>query len=220
MVFAFLRPNVIVNPESASPARHGVHLKACVTSHQKGNAAISARNVNFVWPNGRRALTDININVHPGELAMIVGRNGCGKSTLLSVLCGVILADSGTIDVATPCSVIRQDPSLQILAPTVGRDIILSIPDVEKRSKEEIRQEVDEVMELVGLTPSSNFFDTSSYRLSGGQQQRAVLAAALASRPRTILFDEVTALVDPVSRADILDKVRVLVTSFNIAALW
>lgn len=194
---------------------------ACdLPSSRKAPAAIRARNVNFTWPNGRQALVDINFDVFPGELVMIVGRNGCGKSTLLSVLRSLIFPDRGTVHVEPICAYIKQDPNSQILFPTIGSDVLTSVPDSENKTSEQARKEVHDVLEYVGLVPTQEFYDKSSYRLSGGQQQRAVLAAALVRKPKTFLFDEVTASIDPISRADLLDRVRKLVSDFNVATIW
>lgn len=191
---------------------------ACAARNK--SPSISVKNVSFTWPNGRRALDNVSLDVYEGELAMIVGRNGCGKSTLLDVMRGIIFPDNGTIHVESPCSYVRQDPSLQILVPTIGADIALSVPDGIHASEDVIRREVEEALESVGLSPPSKFYDTPSRRLSGGEQHRAVLAGALVRRSRSILFDEVTSCIDPVNRADILDRVRAIISERGIAGLW
>lgn len=173
-----------------------------------------------MWPNGRTALEAINLSVEEGELAMLVGSNGCGKSTLMKVAHKLIIPDSGTIRLEEPCSYVRQDPDLQIVMPTVGTNIALSIPNGKNLPREEIRERGCAALELVGLSPGSEYYDQTSYRLSGGQRQRCVLAAALINQPRTILFDEVTANIDPFNKLELLLRVRKLVTEQRVAALW
>lgn len=184
------------------------------------SAAIHVRDVNFTWPNGRCALADVSLDVHPGQITMIVGRNGCGKSTLLKVLRNIIFPDSGSVHVSSPCAYIMQDPGSQIIFPTVGTDISMSIVDRELRSKDEVKAEILDILNYVGLVPPEEFMSRGRSDLSGGQKQRVVLAAALVRSPKTILFDEVTASLDPISRADLLERVRALITKLNIAAIW
>lgn len=151
---------------------------------------------------------------------MIVGENGCGKSTLLRTICGLLRPASGTVSVDSPCAYVHQHPDVQILFPTVGMDIAASVPKTKGTTKEEVREKVKELMEAVGLSPPENFLSTSSFRLSGGEKQRVVVAGALAMEPRTILFDEATASMDPVNKAELLNRVRRIVTERGIAALW
>lgn len=186
----------------------------------EGGYPISARGVSFTWPNGCQALSNVSLQVAPGELAMIVGSNGSGKSTLLSVLRGLLRADAGAARTASPCAFVRQDADLQILFPTVGMDISMSVPNGKHRSRAAVQKEVHKALRAVGLVPTADFADNSSYRLSGGQRHRAVLAAALVRRPRSLLMDEVTASLDALSRAEILDLVRGLVRERDLATLW
>lgn len=194
--------------------------KACNRRPIAKKEAIRVNNVNFTWPNGRCGLEGINLSIKEGELAMIVGPNGCGKSTLLRVVHGFILPDSGDVKLVKPCSYVRQDPDLQIVMPTIGSNIALSIPDGKHMPRDKIRALVLESLESVGLFPAHDFIDKTSYRMSGGQRQRSVLAAALVNTPKSILFDEVTANIDPFNKAELLMHVRRLVTERRIAALW
>lgn len=184
------------------------------------HAGIFADNVSFWWDNGRIALRNVSLKVAPGELTMIVGENGCGKSTLLRTICGLLLPARGTVSVESPCAYVHQQPDVQIIFPTVGMDIAASVPKKEGTTREEVRGKVEELMEAVGLSPPEKFLSTSSFRLSGGEKQRVVVAGALAMEPKTILFDEATASMDPVNKAELLGRVRRIVTEREIAALW
>lgn len=206
--------------ENGGRSADNLHSKSHNLTATDSSAAIHVRNVNFTWPNGRCALADVSLDVHPGQITMIVGRNGCGKSTLLKVLRNMIFPDSGSVHVSSPCAYIMQDPGSQIIFPTVGTDISMSIVDPELRSKEEVKAEILDILNYVGLVPAEEYISRGRSDLSGGQKQRVVLAAALVRNPKTILFDEVTASLDPISRADLLERVRALITELNIAAVW
>lgn len=189
------------------------------TSHDDRHG-ITVRSVNLTWPDGRRALLDVSLDVQPGELCMVVGSNGSGKSTLLNAIRGMVSIDDGHILFKPPVSLVRQDPELQMVFPTIGTDVAACIPNRESLTDEEIREIVCKQLEVVGLFPGDDFYDLSSNRVSGGQRQRAVLAAALISQPQTILFDEVTSSLDPIARAAFLDLIRDLVTRQRLSALW
>lgn len=183
-------------------------------------SAVEARNVNFWWPNGQQALKDVNLKVSPGELAMIVGHNGCGKSTLLRILRGLVFPASGNVHIEKPCAFVHQNPNIQIVYPTIGADVALSVPREPDTTARDVRAAVLKALDSVGLHPPEKFLRLSSHRLSGGQRQRVVVAAALAMEPRSILFDEATASMDPMNKMDLTSRVRRLVTNRKIAAIW
>ncbi|KAI0565553.1 energy-coupling factor transporter ATPase [Gracilaria domingensis] len=181
---------------------------------------ICVRNVFFRWENGRSALNNVSLTVKEGELTMILGHNGSGKSTLLRILRGVLNPSAGDVYLEKPCAYVQQDPNLQIVLPTIGTDIASSIPKDLSSQASDVRQAVINALNAVGLTPPEDFMPKSSYRLSGGQRQRAAVAAALAMEPRTILFDEVTANMDPFNKAELVSRIRQIVTERNMAAIW
>lgn len=181
---------------------------------------ISVRNVCFRWENGRSALDNVSLTVKRGELTMILGKNGSGKSTLLRILRGLLNPSSGLVHLEKPCAFVQQDPNIQILMPTIGMDIAISVPRKPYTPRSEIWDAVREALTEVGLVPPDDFIRMSSYRLSGGQRQRAAVAAALAMKPKSFLFDEVTASMDPLNKAELISRVRRLITERNIGAIW
>lgn len=208
-----------VHQRGSSPSRWR-HNFTCALGSDAGRFGIAVDNVNFWWANGRIALQDVSLKVAPGELAMLVGENGCGKSTLLRVTRGLLEPSSGTVRLETPCAFVHQNPDIQIVFPSIGSDIAASVPKGPNTSNRDVRDQVFEAMEAVGLTPPADYIRLSSHRLSGGQRQRAVVASALAMKPSTILFDEVTASMDPVNKAELVSRVRRIVSERRIAALW
>eukprot|EP00177_Eucheuma_denticulatum_P006589 GFKZ01011994.1.p1 GENE.GFKZ01011994.1~~GFKZ01011994.1.p1 ORF type:complete len:266 (-),score=25.83 GFKZ01011994.1:600-1397(-) len=181
---------------------------------------ISAKNVTYFWENGRVALEDVTVHVPPGELTMIVGENGCGKSTLLKNIAGMLQPAVGTVSADQPCAFVHQDPDIQILFPTVGWDIAASVPQTPEMTKGDVLRKVISAMEKVGLDTSEDFRSNSSFRLSGGQKQRVVIASALAMEPMSMLFDEATASLDPITKAELLCTVKEIIEEKEIAALW
>ncbi|GGH87441.1 energy-coupling factor transport system ATP-binding protein [Pullulanibacillus pueri] len=149
-------------------------------------------------------LRHINLEISLGEKVLFLGPSGCGKSTLLSVLSGIIPnqieADlNGEVFHPEHIGVMFQDPDAQFCMLHVDEEIAFSL---ENRSvpREQMDALIQKVKKVVGLEVPG---DTAIYTLSGGMKQRLALACLLALEPQVLFFDEPTAQLDPVSRADI-----------------
>jgi len=167
-------------------------------------------------------LDDISFDVNKGEVIAILGRSGCGKSTLLRCINGLEQIDSGEIFlndslITDPGTSYRQwsETRKKIgmvfqsydLFPhmTVLENIVLGPVKVEKRSKEEAEKEALKLLERVGLSDKKSAYPR---QLSGGQKQRAAICRALCMNPDIILFDEVTAALDPEMVREVLDVIK------------
>jgi energy-coupling factor transport system ATP-binding protein len=159
------------------------------------------------------ALKSISLQIPPGEYVALLGHNGCGKSTLARHCNALLLPDEGRVQVegmdtrdATKQSLIRarvgmifQNPDNQLIATVVEDDVAWSLT-VLGFPAAEIRQRVDEALEAVGI---AHLRYLPPHKLSGGQRQRLAVAGILALRPRCIIADEATSMLDPVSRQEI-----------------
>jgi polar amino acid transport system ATP-binding protein len=167
-------------------------------------------------------LNDISFDVEKGEVIAILGRSGCGKSTLLRCLNGLEQTDNGEIFLdETPIikpvtsyrywSEIRKKIGMVFqsydLFPhmNVLNNIILGPMRVEKMSKKDAVEEALKLLERVGLLEKQLAFPRE---LSGGQKQRAAICRALCMNPEIILFDEVTAALDPEMIREVLDVIK------------
>lgn len=167
-------------------------------------------------------LKDVSFDVKKGEVIAILGRSGCGKSTLLRCINGLEQIDSGEIflndaPIAQPIanyrhwSEIRKKVGMVFqsydLFPhmNVLNNITLGPIRVEKRSKEDASKEALRLLERVGLLDKKSAFPRE---LSGGQKQRVAICRALCMNPEIILFDEVTAALDPEMVREVLDVIR------------
>lgn len=155
----------------------------------------------------RTVLRDINITVDPGELVAILGASGCGKSTLLRITAGLDTGFTGNVSIdGTPvegidprCAFAFQEPRL-LPWRTVEQNVALGLPHGLDKAASEKR--VAELLELVGLAPSSHL---RPREISGGMAQRASLARALARNPGVLLLDEPFGALDALTRLKMQD---------------
>jgi sulfate transport system ATP-binding protein len=155
------------------------------------------------------ALQDVSLEVPEGSLTALLGPSGSGKSTLLRIIAGLETPDSGTvsIDGDNVSHVVPQKRGIGFVFQHYAAFTHMSVRDnvafglsIRKRPKAEIRQRVDELLELVGLT---KWADQQPSQLSGGQRQRMALARALAVSPKVLLLDEPFGALDAVVRAEL-----------------
>ncbi|MEJ5201419.1 MAG: energy-coupling factor transporter ATPase [Anaerolineales bacterium] len=172
-------------------------------------------------PLAQRALEGVNFYVSDGSAHGILGSTGSGKSTLLQHLNGLLLPQSGEVRVgnfllhhrdtdlqAVRCfaGLVFQFPETQFFEQYVGDEIAYGLRLL-KRTKERIRADVRWAMEIVGLD-FERYKDRLTFTLSGGESRKVALASILALRPRLLLLDEPLAGLDPLSRHDLLIKLK------------
>ena len=162
-------------------------------------------------------LKGINLDIHQGEVVVIIGASGCGKSTFLRCLNGLEDIQGGDIildneikfsDTKNDMTKIRQKIGMVFqsyeLFPhlTILDNILLAPMKVQKRNKEEVKQQALKLLERVNLLDKQNSYPR---QLSGGQKQRVAIVRALCMNPEIMLFDEVTAALDPEMVREVLD---------------
>lgn len=167
---------------------------------------------------GYTVLDDVSLTVNAGEVVVIVGPSGCGKSTFLRCLNGLEKIEDGKVlldgKVINPVSenIVKERQKIGMvfqsydLFPhkTILQNIILAPLKVQKRNKEEAVSEAISLLDRVGL---SNKKDQYPRQLSGGQKQRVAIVRALIMHPEILLFDEVTAALDPEMVREVLEVV-------------
>ncbi|HFI0804058.1 energy-coupling factor ABC transporter ATP-binding protein [Streptococcus suis] len=162
-------------------------------------------------------LNDVSFHVKQGEWLSIIGHNGSGKSTTVRLIDGLLEAESGDIyidgDALTVDNVwdkrrligmVFQNPDNQFVGATVEDDVAFGLEN-QGILLEEMRSRVNEALELVGM---ADFKTREPARLSGGQKQRVAIAGVVALRPKIIILDEATSMLDPEGRLDLIKIVR------------
>lgn len=165
--------------------------------------------------NGQKVLDDLDLNIEPEKITVVIGQSGGGKSVLLKHIIGLIRPDSGQIivdgvditnlndkklnEVRKKFGMLFQDAAL-FDSMTVGENIAFPLKEHTRLSIKEINKIVDDKLNLVGLDNVTNKMPSE---LSGGMRKRVGLARAIALDPKIVLFDEPTTGLDPIMRESI-----------------
>lgn len=177
-------------------------------------------NVSKMYDDGFKAVNSLNLTIGKGELVTLIGPSGCGKTTTMKMINKLIEPSGGSIkvngeDIATIDGVsLRRNIGYVIqqigLLPhmTVGDNIAL-IPKLKGWTRDRYEKRVDEMLDLVGLEPEI-YKQKFPLELSGGQQQRVGVVRALAAEPPIVLMDEPFSALDPISREQLQDELKIL----------
>lgn len=187
---------------------------------------IKAENISFSYPleDGKKvdALKDVSFEIEEGSITAILGHNGSGKSTLAKIMCMISVPDSGRLTILgkdmtaeditdddimasrRDIGMVFQNPDNQIVATIVEEDVAFGCENLGVEPKE-IRKRVDDALAMVGMT---KYARNMSYKLSGGQKQRVAIAGVLAMRRKCIIFDESTAMLDPLGRREVMKIIK------------
>lgn len=189
--------------------------------------AISIKNLGFNYikeENGKEieidVLHDVNFQVAQGEFVCILGGNGSGKSTLAKIIDGILEPSTGDVivygknskdrsliwDIHKDVGMVFQNPDNQIVANIVEEDVAFGLENLGLDS-EEIKERVACNLDSVNM---KKFRKHSPNELSGGQKQRITVAGVLAMKPKCIIFDEPTSMLEPHGREDVLSVIHQL----------
>ncbi len=182
---------------------------------------VIAEGVCKTFDNGVRALDDVSLYVHRGEVKVVIGPSGSGKSTFLRCLNGLEVMDEGRVVIdGIPLDAsrkhrdeIRQEVGMVFqqfnLFPhmTVLENVNLAQRLVRKKSSEEATENAMRLLDKVGIADKASSYPA---QLSGGQQQRVAIARALALKPKVMLFDEATSALDPEMIGEVLQVMSAL----------
>lgn len=174
-------------------------------------------------------LNHINLEICDGEFVAVLGHNGSGKSTLAKHLNAILLPSGGKVyvdgmdtgdeskvwDIRSNAAMVFQNPDNQIVATVVEEDVAFAAENLGIPS-DEIRTRVDEALDAVGM---SEYRLHAPHLLSGGQKQRVAIAGVIAMKPKIIIFDEPTAMLDPSGRKEVMNTIRSLNEKYNITII-
>lgn len=186
---------------------------------------IKAENLSFMYEDDEAktaVLRGINLEIEKGTFVAMLGHNGSGKSTFAKLCNLILLPTSGSIsifgkkvdandisddelyEIRQRVGMVFQNPDNQLVATVVEEDVAFG-PENLGVEPTEIRRRVDHALEVVGMR---SFAHHSPHQLSGGQKQRIAIAGILALSPDIIIFDESTAMLDPVGRLEVMNTIK------------
>lgn len=176
-----------------------------------------------------KAIDNLSLDVKKGEFVAIIGHNGSGKSTLSKNLNAILMPTEGNIiidgmntkeeerlwDIRQTAGMVFQNPDNQIVATIVEEDVAFGPENLGIEPKE-IRRIVEESLKSVGMY---DLRGRQPHLLSGGQKQRVAIAGIIAMRPKCIIFDEATAMLDPSGRKEVMKTIKRLNKEENITVI-
>jgi len=173
---------------------------------------INVKDLTYSYDNKENAVDSVSFDIKEGSYTTIVGHNGSGKSTLAKLMAGLLESKSGSIcidgflmnienlkEIRDRLAIVFQNPDNQFIGSTVKDDIAFGLENhlVKREDMEPI------ILEYAHKTGLDNLLDKEPSNLSGGQKQRVAIAGALAMKPKIIIFDEATSMLDPKGKKDI-----------------
>ncbi len=193
---------------------------------------LSLDHVSYTYPTDeeivQKAVNGVSLTVNDGEWIAIVGHNGSGKSTLAKLMIGLLFPDEGDVnvfletvtadniwDLRSRMGIVFQNPDNQFVGSTVQDDVAFALENNGVPFEEMVKL-VHESLELVKM---GSFLDHEPHHLSGGQKQRVAIAGALALRPKLLIMDEATSMLDPQGREEVIDIVYELKKSTGLTVI-
>lgn len=184
---------------------------------------LSLKNVSYTYtpdqPDSRYAVSNVSIEAFDGEWLAIVGHNGSGKSTLARLMNGLLFPQEGSVhifglamneeniwEIRSRLGMVFQNPDNQFVGATVQDDVAFAL----ENNGVPFDEMVNRVQDALRLVKMEQFVDHEPHHLSGGQKQRVAIAGALALRPKLLILDEATSMLDPQGREEVLQTVREL----------
>ncbi|MBP3481197.1 MAG: energy-coupling factor transporter ATPase [Clostridia bacterium] len=182
---------------------------------------IKTENISFSYnpeENSALVLDGIDLEIEQNSFVAILGHNGSGKSTLAKNFNGILLPTGGKVyacgidtaqsdkilEIRRNMGMVFQNPDNQIIATVVDEDIAFALENLGV-PHDEMVQRVDEALEIVGMTEYKHH---APHRLSGGQKQRVAIAGIIAMRPKCLIMDEPTAMLDPKGRKEVMATIK------------
>ena len=181
---------------------------------------IEVKNLSFAYDESAKTIDEVSFSIEEGTYTTIIGHNGSGKSTIAKLIAGLLEKASGSImvdgmelnvenlnKIRSNIGIVFQNPDNQFIGSTVRDDIAFGLENhcVPQENMDHI---IEENAALVGMT---KYLNQEPTRLSGGQKQRVAIAGVLAMKPKILIFDEATSMLDPQGK----DEIKRVITELH-----
>lgn len=193
---------------------------------------LSFNNVSFTYTpekeDARKAVQNVSFSINEGEWISIVGHNGSGKSTMVKIISGLLFPQEGEVRVTSnvlteenlwetrsQIGMVFQNPDNQFVGATVQDDVAFAL----ENNGVPYEDMVERVHHSLKQVKMDKFLNHEPHHLSGGQKQRVAIAGALAMRPKILILDEATAMLDPQGRDEVLQTVSTLREDIGLTVL-
>lgn len=193
---------------------------------------LSFENVTFTYNTeeeaAQPAVADVSFSILQGEWVALVGHNGSGKSTIAKLMNGLLFPQQGIVtvlgkamseetlwDIRSQMGMVFQNPDNQFVGATVQDDVAFAL----ENNGVPHAEMVDRVHEALNQVKMEDYKDHEPHHLSGGQKQRVAIAGALAMRPKLLILDEATSMLDPQGRMEVIETIRRLRESTGLTVI-
>ena len=181
---------------------------------------IEVKNLSFAYDESAKTIDEVSFSIEGGTYTTIIGHNGSGKSTIAKLIAGLLEKASGSImvdgmelnvenlnKIRSDIGIVFQNPDNQFIGSTVRDDIAFGLEN-HCVPQEDMDRIIEENAALVGMT---KYLNQEPTRLSGGQKQRVAIAGVLAMKPKILIFDEATSMLDPQGK----DEIKRVITELH-----
>lgn len=181
---------------------------------------IEVKNLSFAYDESAKTIDEVSFSIEEGTYTTIIGHNGSGKSTIAKLIAGLLEKASGSImvdgmelnvenlnKIRSDIGIVFQNPDNQFIGSTVRDDIAFGLEN-HCVPQEDMDRIIEENAALVGMT---KYLNQEPTRLSGGQKQRVAIAGVLAMKPKILIFDEATSILDPQGK----DEIKRVITELH-----
>ena len=181
---------------------------------------IEVKNLSFAYDESAKTIDEVSFSIEEGTYTTIIGHNGSGKSTIAKLIAGLLEKASGSImvdgmelnvenlnKIRSDIGIVFQNPDNQFIGSTVRDDIAFGLEN-HCVPQEDMDHIIEENAALVGMT---KYLNQEPTRLSGGQKQRVAIAGVLAMKPKILIFDEATSMLDPQGK----DEIKRVITELH-----
>lgn len=181
---------------------------------------IEVKNLSFAYDESAKTIDEVSFSIEEGTYTTIIGHNGSGKSTIAKLIAGLLEKASGSImvdgmelnvenlnKIRSDIGIVFQNPDNQFIGSTVRDDIAFGLEN-HCVPQEDMDRIIEENVALVGMT---KYLNQEPTRLSGGQKQRVAIAGVLAMKPKILIFDEATSMLDPQGK----DEIKRVITELH-----